>query len=75
MINATAWNWGGLSGFFWGSFPIFAAIWCFFYLPEFKDRSARELDILFETGVKARDFSTTVVDANKEAEMEAKGHH
>lgn len=37
-------------------------IWCWFRLPETKDRSFGEIDLLFEHKVAARKFRTTVVD-------------
>jgi len=76
MINNTAWNWGGKSAFFWATPCVAAAIWCYFRLPEMKDRSYRELDILFvgsllhrggqltvqERRVPARKFKTTIIE-------------
>jgi SP family general alpha glucoside:H+ symporter-like MFS transporter len=34
----------------------------YFFLPEFKHRSYRELDILFNRRVPARQFKKTVID-------------
>jgi MFS transporter, SP family, general alpha glucoside:H+ symporter len=62
MLNPTAWNWRGKSGFFWGSLCFLCVVWCYFRLPEPKDRTYGELDILFERKVSARKFSKTVVD-------------
>lgn len=36
--------------------------WCYFRLPETKDRSFGEIDLLFENRVSARKFSSTTVD-------------
>jgi len=60
------WNWKGVAGFFWFGSAVLAFVWAFFRLPETKGRSFRELDILFERGVPARKFATTVVDAADE---------
>ncbi|KND87113.1 Maltose permease MAL31 [Tolypocladium ophioglossoides CBS 100239] len=62
MLNPTAWNWRGKAGFFWGGLCFLCVAWSFFRLPEPKDRTYGELDILFEQGVPARKFKTTVVD-------------
>lgn len=35
-----------------------------FYLPEMKDRSYREIDILFNRKVNARHWAKTAVDVN-----------
>lgn len=37
-------------------------IWCYFRLPETKDRAFGEIDLLFENRVSARKFSSTSVD-------------
>ena len=38
-------------------------IWAFWQVPETKDRSYEELDVLFESGVKAREFGSFDVAA------------
>lgn len=76
-MNPSAWGWGTYAGLFWVSrfknvpFPLILItqcgtcltlpVWAYFRLPETKGRSFRELDILFEDKVPARQFSTTVV--------------
>jgi SP family general alpha glucoside:H+ symporter-like MFS transporter len=60
MINPTEWNWKGKTAFFWGTLSLITTIWAYFRLPETKDRTFEELDILFLRGVKARTFA----DAN-----------
>lgn len=62
MLNPGAWNWGAKSGFFFAGTCLLCAIWTFFRLPEPKDRSYSELDILFEQRISARKFSSTYVD-------------
>ncbi|KAJ5801957.1 uncharacterized protein N7503_004407 [Penicillium pulvis] len=63
FMNPTAWNASGKTGFFWGSTALIAFTWAFFRLPEPKDRTYAELDILFARKVPARKFSSTQVDA------------
>ncbi|KAH8690617.1 putative maltose permease [Talaromyces proteolyticus] len=62
QVNATAWNWKGFTGFFWAGFCVLCWVWSFYRLPELKDRTFSELDVLFETKVSARKFKGTVVD-------------
>lgn len=59
MVNSTAWNWRGKTGFFWGAVNILLWFYCFFRLPEIKDRTFAEMDVLFETHVPARKFRGT----------------
>lgn len=63
MLNPTEWNWGAKSGFFWAGACFVCAVWTFFRLPEPKGRTYGELDVLFENGVSARKFKSTVVDS------------
>jgi SP family general alpha glucoside:H+ symporter-like MFS transporter len=62
MLNPTAWNWKGKSGFFWAGTCFLCICWAFFRVPEPKGRTYGELDVLFETGVSARKFASTKVD-------------
>ncbi|CAI7657198.1 unnamed protein product [Penicillium pancosmium] len=62
MINPTAWNWQAKAGFFWGGLCLLSFIWAFFRLPETRNRTYAELDILFERKVGARKFAITSVD-------------
>lgn len=62
MLNPTAWNWGNYTGFFWAGICFMCIVYTYFRIPEPKGRSFAELDLLFERGVSARKFSTTVVD-------------
>lgn len=57
-----AWNWGGKAGFFYAGTNLLCHIWCWFRLPETKDRSFCEIDLLFEQKVPARKFKSTRVD-------------
>lgn len=62
MINPTAWGWGAKTGFFWAGTCALCAVWTYFRLPEPKDRTYGELEVLFEQRVSARKFHKTVVD-------------
>ncbi|KAF7563238.1 hypothetical protein G7046_g869 [Stylonectria norvegica] len=62
QLSSTAWNWGARTAFFWAGTCLLSAIWVFFRLPEPKDRTYAELDMLFDKGVSARKFSKTPID-------------
>ncbi|KAJ6037374.1 hypothetical protein N7540_001653 [Penicillium herquei] len=62
MVSSTAWNWGAKAGFFYAGTNLLCNIWCWFRLPETKDLTFGEIDLLFENKVPARKFKTTVVD-------------
>lgn len=66
MINPTEANWHGKTGYFFAGTGLLFFIWSFFRLPETKDRTFEELDILFVSGVKARSFTEYRVDAYAE---------
>lgn len=68
MLNPTAGDWGGKTGFFWGGCAFVFLVWTWFRLPETKDKTFEELDILFARGVKAREFKEYRVDAYVEGE-------
>ncbi|OAA47979.1 Sugar/inositol transporter [Cordyceps fumosorosea ARSEF 2679] len=65
MLNPTAWNWGAKSGLFFAGTCGLCILWTFFRLPEPKDRTFRELDVLFERRVSARKFSAAVVEPSE----------
>jgi SP family general alpha glucoside:H+ symporter-like MFS transporter len=62
MVQTTAWNWGAKSGFFYGGIMGISLVWAYFRVPETKNRTFAEMDILFKNKVKARDFKKTKVD-------------
>jgi SP family general alpha glucoside:H+ symporter-like MFS transporter len=68
MLNPTAGNWRGKTGFFWGGCALAFFVWTWFRLPETKGKTFEELDILFARKVKARDFAKYRVDAYAEGE-------
>lgn len=61
MLNPTGGNLGGKCGYVWGATGFICFVTAYFCLPEMKNRSYRELDILFRRRVSARKFSTTEV--------------
>ncbi|KAH7171272.1 putative MFS alpha-glucoside transporter [Dactylonectria macrodidyma] len=62
MLSADAWNWGAKAGFFYAGTNLLCNIWCWFRLPETKDRTFGEIDLLFDNHVSARKFKYTKVD-------------
>jgi SP family general alpha glucoside:H+ symporter-like MFS transporter len=62
MIQKASWDWGAKSGFFYGGIMAIGLTWAFFRLPETKDRTFAEIDILFKNKVKPRAFRSTNVD-------------
>jgi len=69
MLSSTSWNWGARSGSFYAGTNLLCFIWCWFRLPETKDRSFGEIDLLFENKVCARKFKTTKADQFAQNEM------
>ncbi|UKZ46994.1 hypothetical protein TrVGV298_001205 [Trichoderma virens] len=62
QLNPTAWNWGAKTGLFWAGGCLISITFTYFCVPEPKDRTTAELDILFERKISARNFSKTPVD-------------
>ena len=61
QLNPSAWGWGPKTGLFWAGVCAVCFTWCYFRLPEPKDRSYDELNALFEKRVSARKFAKTDV--------------
>ena len=61
QLNPSAWGWSARSGFFWGGASSLGLVFVYFFVPEPKDRSIVELDLLFRRKVPARKFATTEV--------------
>ncbi|RDW56757.1 hypothetical protein BP6252_13980 [Coleophoma cylindrospora] len=61
MISPASWGWGAMAGFFWAGSCLLMLTFTFFYIPEPKNRTLTELDILFEKKIPARKFATTQV--------------
>jgi len=51
----------GKLGFFFGSLALACLCWSYLRVPETKGRTFEELDIMFERGVKTREFKNYVV--------------
>ena len=62
LINPSALNLKGYTAFVWAPICFTGWLWCYFRLPEFKDRSYYELDVLFERRIPARQFSKNPVE-------------
>lgn len=62
MLNGTGWNLAGKCGYVWGGTACVCWVMAYFFLPELKNRSYRETDILFNRKVPARKFKSTVID-------------
>ncbi|EWG48666.1 MFS transporter, SP family, general alpha glucoside:H+ symporter [Fusarium verticillioides 7600] len=62
MISASGWGWGAKTGLFYAGTNALCLLWCWFRLPETKDRTFGEIDILFENRVPARKFKYTKAD-------------
>ncbi|CAK7216372.1 hypothetical protein SCUCBS95973_002790 [Sporothrix curviconia] len=62
MLSALSWNWGAKTGLFYAGTNLLCLIWCWFRLPETKDRTFGEIDLLFDNKVPARKFKYTQVD-------------
>jgi len=62
MLNPTGGNLGGKCGYVWGATGFLCLVTAYFYLPEMKGLSYREIDILFKRRVPARKWKQTVVD-------------
>ncbi|KAK7036771.1 hypothetical protein VNI00_011437 [Paramarasmius palmivorus] len=54
----------GRIGFVWCGFGVISFFFCYFLVPELRNRPLEELDILFNEGVPARKFSTYKVSLN-----------
>ncbi|KAH6692364.1 general substrate transporter [Plectosphaerella plurivora] len=62
QLNPTAWNWGAKTGFFWAGGCLISFIFAFFCIPETKNRTTAEMDVLFERKTPLRHFDRTQVD-------------
>lgn len=74
MLNPTAWAWGAKAGFFWAGICFLSLLWTYFRLPEPKNRTYAELDILFERRVPAKKFSSTIANPFRGDTLEAGRH-
>lgn len=61
-MNEDEGNWRGKIGFLFSGLSFFSALYCFWCMPETKDRTFEELDILFERKVPSRKFKYFKID-------------
>jgi SP family general alpha glucoside:H+ symporter-like MFS transporter len=66
MLNTTGWDLAGKCGYVWGGTGTVTWVLAYFFLPELKDRSYREADILFHRKVDARKFKRTVIGVEED---------
>lgn len=62
MLNPDEANLRGKCGYVWAGTGFVCFLMSYFYLPEMKNRSYREIDILFNRHVPARQWSKTAID-------------
>ncbi|KAF1364036.1 sugar transporter [Lizonia empirigonia] len=62
MLNPDEANLGGKCGYVWAGTGFVCFLLAYFFLPEMKNRSYREIDILFKRKVPARQWTKTLVD-------------
>ncbi|KFY32222.1 hypothetical protein V493_00392 [Pseudogymnoascus sp. VKM F-4281 (FW-2241)] len=62
MLNPIGGNLGGKCGYVWGATGFLCLVTAFFYVPEMKGLSYREIDILFKRKVPARKWKETILD-------------
>ncbi len=70
MMNSDHANWRGKAGFLFGGLNLLFTLWAVARIPETKGRTFEEIDLLFERGVKAKDFSKYVSEADMGEEKE-----
>lgn len=56
LINPAEADLRGKLGFFFGGLSLPCLVWCYYRIPEMKDRTYEELDIMFERQVPTREF-------------------
>ncbi|KIV87394.1 hypothetical protein PV11_02943 [Exophiala sideris] len=66
-------NWKGKLGFLFAGIAALCVVWCYFCLPETKDKTFEELDVLFEERVDSRRFTTHVIRRSDNGDPEIHG--
>nr|QFR37044.1 MFS transporter [Cyberlindnera americana] len=72
MINPGEGNLKGKTAFIWLGTAVSVLVWAYFRLPETRDRSFAELDVMFEKKLPARQFSKYVFDWDEEINNKGK---
>ncbi|KAK6846303.1 hypothetical protein PG990_007253 [Apiospora arundinis] len=67
MVGKNDWNWGAKGGFLWAGVAFVFLVWSWFRLPESWGLTYSELDLLFEHGAGAREFSREKAEMLKPA--------
>ncbi|KAK7424090.1 hypothetical protein QQX98_000700 [Neonectria punicea] len=62
ITDGTGEHWGAKAGLFYAGTNLLWHIWCWLRLPETKDCTFGELDVLFDNEIPARTFKHTEVD-------------
>lgn len=62
LINPDEGNMRGKLGFFFGGLAGLSLVWTWFKVPETKDRTFEELDVMFERRVPTREFGNYLTD-------------
>ncbi|KAI1845184.1 hypothetical protein JX265_006979 [Neoarthrinium moseri] len=62
MLNPTGVDLGGKCGYVWAATGFVCFVLAYFFLPEMKGRSFREIDIMFKRKIPARKWKKTVID-------------
>ena len=55
---------GGRCGYVWAGTAFVCLVLSYFYIPEMKGRSYREIDIMFQRKIPARQWSKTTIDVD-----------
>jgi MFS transporter, SP family, general alpha glucoside:H+ symporter len=63
-LNPTALNIRGKAGFLFAGISLICIFWCYFRLPETRNRTFDEIDVMFHRGVPARKFADYKVIEN-----------
>jgi hypothetical protein len=62
LVNPDQANLQGQVGFIFGGLMGLSALWSFFFVPETKDRTFREIDQIFASGISCRKFHKTKLE-------------